>query len=45
MKVIWMIFKDLVPTACWSTLSSAIWNNLYETHTLHRVGGIQSLTL
>jgi len=45
MKIIWIIFKDLVPTACWSTFTSVIWSNFYETHTIYCVGRVQFLTL
>jgi len=44
-KIIWINFKGLVPTACRSTLTSATWNNFHETHTMHLVGRIQFLTL
>jgi hypothetical protein len=48
MKIIWIIFKGLVPTACWSTFTLTIENNnLYETHTIRVlcVGRFQFLTL
>jgi len=44
-KIIWINFKGLVPTACRSTPTSATWNNFHETHTIHCAGRIQFLTL